>query len=68
MYLDSTTNVVDEEPVEVSNTSIFDELVEKLGHDPLDRMHSSYDELRLATQYYAEAKAKLEKLSTVSLQ
>lgn len=53
--------------VREESTPIYDALREELGHDPLNRQHSSYDEYYTASQLYAEAKAGLEKLCTLTV-
>lgn len=60
--------VKDPEPVVThESTPIYDALAEELGHCPLDRQHPSHDEYYAASQLYAEAKASLEKLCTVTV-
>lgn len=48
----------------VEDSPLFTELVEELGHDPLDRMDPSYDDLHVASQMYDEAMEQLRKLVT----
>lgn len=47
-----------------NDSPLFTELVAELGHDPLDRMHSSYDDFHLASEIHAEAMEHLRKLVT----
>lgn len=46
----------------LDDSPIFTELVTELGHDPLDRNDSSYDDLHVASQMHAEAMEHLRKL------
>lgn len=58
------------EPIPVvsprTDTGIFDELVTKLGHDPLDHTDPSWDEYNLASQYHAETLKNLKDLTNTA--
>lgn len=57
------SRVVSDPPtVDRDESPLFTELVAELGHDPLDRTHSSYDDLHVASQMHAEAMEHLRKL------
>lgn len=49
------------------DTPLYSELVQTLGHDPLDPSDPSMDNYYLASQYWTESKAGLEKMQTIVL-